>query len=193
MPKTNLVERAPISLYFLACIPPAPVYEHVQELKELFAREYHAVHALNSPPHITVIPPFKIMPESFPVIRKFLLENASIFQPEKVMLDGFGCFQPRVIYINTHTSQHFKEARNELLRRFYTLIPQHRQDTRPFHPHMTLAFKDLTPAMFYKAWPAVCRMDFSASFRIVELVLLRYESGKWAAIENFPITSHPST
>jgi 2'-5' RNA ligase len=182
----------PSSLYFVAILPPPPVNELIQELKQFFAREYKAVHALNSPPHVTVIPPFNTPHESLTVIRKFLLENASILRPGKVILDGFGCFQPRVIYINTQISQHFKVARNEFLRRFYSLIPQHRQDTRPYHPHLTIAFKDLTPAMFNKAWPVMSRMGFSASFRIDKLVLLRYESGKWAVIEIFPLPDQQS-
>jgi 2'-5' RNA ligase len=179
-------------LYFLAIIPPTPVYERVHELKLIFAREYHSSHALNSPPHITVIPPFKIPHVSLTILAKFFHENMVFFQPYIVMLDGFGCFQPRVIYIKPQISPLFTEARNQLLSRFYELFPQSRQDTRPFLPHMTVAFKDLIPTMFSKAWPVVSRMDFSAFFRIDELVLLKYESGKWVVFQRFPLTENNS-
>jgi len=180
-------------LYFLAIIPPTPIYEQVHELKLHFSREYHSSHALNSPPHITIIPPFKISPHSVPALVHFLRENAAFFQAYEVLLDGFGCFKPRVIYINPRISQQFTDARNQLLIRFYESFPQQRQDTRPFHPHMTVAFKDLAPTMFSRAWPIVSGMGFSASFRLVELVLLKYDSGKWVVFQNFPLNKNRSS
>ena len=90
------------------------------------------------------------------------------------------------IYLNSQISQEFTEARRQLLHQFYDIFPQTRQDTRLYHPHMTVAFKDLTPAMFSKAWPVVKAMGFSSSFTIEELVLLKYESGKWVAFRTFP-------
>jgi len=182
------------ALYFLAIIPPTPIYEQVHELKLIFSREYHSSHALNSPPHITIIPPFKISPHSVPALVHFLHENTAFFQAGEVSLDGFGCFfSPRVIYINPRISQQFTEARNQLLIRFYESFPQQRQDTKPFHPHLTVAFKDLAPAMFSIAWPIVSRMDFSASFRLVDFVLLKYESGRWVVFQKFPLTENRST
>ncbi len=187
----NLNEKKSIvvsfsGLYFLAIIPPPPVYERVHELKLNFARKYHTSHALNSPPHITVIPPFKIPSDSLAGLESFLKRNIVFFQPEEVVLDGFGSFPPHVIYINPQISPLFIVVRNQLLSRFYESFPQPRQDTRPFLPHMTVAFKDITPDMFSKAWPVLSLMGFSASFRVVELVLLKYESGKWIVLQHFP-------
>ena len=44
--------------YFVALIPPSPVYEEAQALKEYFREKYNSKAALNSPPHITLHMPF---------------------------------------------------------------------------------------------------------------------------------------
>jgi len=177
-------------LFFLAIIPPSPVYDQVHDLKLLFSREYQTSRALNSPPHITVIPPFQIPLQSLPTLEVFFNEKVSFFQSEQVSLNGFGCFRPHVIYINSQISQEFTAARSQLLHQFYDIFPQPRQDTRLYHPHMTVAFKDLSPTMFSKAWPVVRVMGFSSSFTIEELVLLKYESGKWVAFRTFPFAGN---
>jgi 2'-5' RNA ligase len=46
-------------LYFIAIIPPQPYKEKIAGIKQSFAEIYHVSHALKSPPHITLIPPFK--------------------------------------------------------------------------------------------------------------------------------------
>ena len=45
-------------LYFIAIIPPSPVYEEALELKKYFKEQYGSKAALNSPPHITLHMPF---------------------------------------------------------------------------------------------------------------------------------------
>ena len=46
------------SRYFIAIIPPSPILEEVQEIKNYFKDKYESRAALNSPPHITLHMPF---------------------------------------------------------------------------------------------------------------------------------------
>ena len=47
------------ALYFLAIIPPSPLYEEALELKNYFKENYQSKASLNSPPHITLHMPFQ--------------------------------------------------------------------------------------------------------------------------------------
>ena len=47
------------ALYFIAIIPPSPIFEQASELKNHFMQQYQSKAALNSPPHITLHMPFE--------------------------------------------------------------------------------------------------------------------------------------
>lgn len=90
-------------LYFIAIIPPTPVYEDALEQKEYFKTHYKSKASLNSPPHITLHMPFrwreKNENELTQVLRTFCDENRSV----TIKLDNFSSFPPRVIFINVST------------------------------------------------------------------------------------------
>ena len=50
----------PTALYYIALLPPENIRQEVTALKEHAAEAFHSSKALNSPPHITLIPPFRI-------------------------------------------------------------------------------------------------------------------------------------
>lgn len=45
------------SLYFLAVIPPEPVFSEVMAFKKEMSERFSSSRALKSPPHITLLPP----------------------------------------------------------------------------------------------------------------------------------------
>ena len=47
------------SLYFIAIIPPEKIRREIEELKKKISVAFNTKRALNSPPHITLIPPFR--------------------------------------------------------------------------------------------------------------------------------------
>ena len=46
--------------YFIAIIPPSPIYEEALRLKEYFRDTYNSKASLNSPPHLTLHMPFRM-------------------------------------------------------------------------------------------------------------------------------------
>ena len=46
-------------LYFIAIVPPTPIYDEALEQKEYFKVHYNSKASLNSPPHITLHMPFR--------------------------------------------------------------------------------------------------------------------------------------
>ena len=88
------------ALYFIAIIPPSPIFEQASGLKNHFKQQYQSKAALNSPPHITLHMPFewKVKKE------EELVSKLSLFSKSKdtfeLELKNFGCFAPRVIFIN---------------------------------------------------------------------------------------------
>src|SRR5688572_11117919 len=92
-------------LYFIAFIPPAPVFEDALKLKQYFKETYNSKAALNSPPHITLHMPFRWkLNKEIQLIEK-LKGFIKRHDPLKICIDNFSSFPPRVIFLNVVTSQ----------------------------------------------------------------------------------------
>ena len=59
------------------------------------------------------------------------------------------------------------------------------QTFRPFHPHITSAFRDLTQRHFHSLWGEVERKSFSGRFSTESITLLRHNGKLWAVEDDF--------
>ena len=166
-------------LYFIALVPPEPFKESAWKLKEHFRDRYKSKASLNSPPHITLCPPFILSTKEEELV-KALKEKAAGHHPFEVCLQNFGAFPPRVIYIDVDQQPKMSELQAELM----GLVPQFaakesRFDTRPFHPHMTLAFRDLSKQQYRAAWDEFKERELSYCWLAEEFTLLRHNGNRW--------------
>jgi 2'-5' RNA ligase len=49
----------------------------------------------------------------------------------------------------------------------------------PYHPHMTLAFRDLRKSDFSKAWSDFSTKDLRVDFKVDGVTLLRHSGKEW--------------
>lgn len=181
--------RPGISKYFIALVPPSPIYEQTAQWKEYFKVEFNSKAALNSPPHITLHMPFEWKTEKEPKLVNQLAAFAQTQNAIKLALNGFGCFPPRVIYINVVENAVLNQLQSKLARFCKTeldLFNANRLD-QPYHPHLTVAFRDLKKTVFPKAWEFVRDLNFNAEFTCRELVLLKRNGKEWQEIESFTL------
>lgn len=169
------------ALYFVAIIPPSGLRKTVEDIKQEFSKTFHVFHALKSPPHITLIPPFQLGKEPLKPIREKLMKLVSHESKFELSTKGFSSFGSRVIFIDIYKSQ----ALNELYIHVNSVF-EHAMDKKPFNPHMTIAFRDLSKEIFEKAWPAYSEKSFSQSFEVDSISLLKHNGKKWEVYEQFP-------
>ena len=168
-------------LFFIAILPPIEIQESANTIKEHFAEVYNSKAALKSPPHITLQPPFywesDRLVELKTVLKEFTQQQRSI----PIILDGFAAFKPRVIYIDVRKTPELIAVQKELMQGLESSLNiVHRvSKTRPFKPHMTVGFKDLSKTNFYKAWSEFQEKDFYSEFTVSELTLLQHNGQKW--------------
>jgi 2'-5' RNA ligase len=65
------------------------------------------------------------------------------------------------------------------------IIPFHEEikpDDHPFHPHVTIANRDIKPGDFNKAWNHFKRQVFDEQFEAATISLLKLNAGKWNVI-----------
>lgn len=175
------------SLYFIALLPPEPLKSDIQQLKQEVKEKFQSSHSLNAPPHITLISPFHVNKGDLPMLRSMLegyAQKSSVFE---IKLENFSSFPPRVVFINVAKSEALIRLRQKLeeLIRSEPVFSYNYQE-RPYQPHITLAFKDLTKSNFYRAWDEFKTRRFDASFRANELSLLKHTGEYWEIEERFP-------
>jgi 2'-5' RNA ligase len=189
------IKREKRKQYFVALIPPSPVYDEAQELKEYFNERYHSKAALNSPPHITLHMPFLWNEEKEKKLTTRLHEFARQCDPIKVCLDNFSHFPPRVIFIKVTESDALDELQQKLHRYFkreLDIFNANYQD-RPYHPHLTLAFRDLKKSQYHLAWQEFSQREFKAEFMADKIALLKHNGKHWDVLKEFLLESSYST
>ena len=175
------------SLYFIAFIPPSPFFEEAQALKEHFRDQYKSKASLNSPPHITLHMPFQWKEAK----EEKLLTALRVFSSGKksfaLSFNDFSCFAPRVIYMDIKPSESLTVLQQELHRFCKVELNQFNAQYRdlPFHPHLTLAFRDLKKDQFPKAWQDFKEKKFSGEFTADKITLLKHDGKHWKPFHDF--------
>jgi 2'-5' RNA ligase len=178
-----------VTKYFLAIVPPEPILSEVMALKEYFFEHHKSKGALRSPGHITLHMPFNWPDKKKDKLRDALADFAANQKPVAIKLKDFGCFAPRVIFIAVEHSDELLELQKKSDRFFKTELNVFSAAYRdlPFHPHMTVAFRDLKKNEFTAAWSSFENKNFEASFTADSIALLQHDGLKWNVLENFKL------
>ncbi len=182
-------------LYFIAFIPPAPVFDDALKLKQYFKETYGSKAALNSPPHITLHMPFRWRVDKESELIDKLQQFIKRHDPLKICLDNFSSFPPRVIFLNVVTSEPLVTFQKELHRfckkQLNIFNANYKED--PYHPHLTLAFRDLKKSNYAAAWQEFAKKEYKAEFVADKVALLKHTGSEWKVLKDFTLESSYST
>ena len=179
-----------LKLYFIAIVPEEPVFSEVKAFKSEFKDRYNSKAALRSPPHITLHMPFKWNEEKEERLIKPLKQLAVEYQPFSLLLNDFGAFPPRVIYVNVDESKELDALQKDvkkLAKTSWHIHPPKGGLDRPFRPHMTIAFRDLKKSSFHEAWPEFKERKYSTTFEVKDICLLKHNGKSWDVLERIPL------
>lgn len=175
------------SLFFIALLPPPDIQEYVTQIKQHFAERYGSRAALKSPPHITLQPPFEWAANNISTLEEYLGTFASGKQSVPVTLEGFSAFPPRVIYVDVLKSDQLLALQADLMPQMEKLgIVDKVSKTRPYAPHITVAFRDLTKQNFRVAWNEFQSRQLHFEFTATQLTLLLHDGSRWNVRAEFP-------
>lgn len=178
-----------VQRYFIALIPPPPLYDEALNLKHYFADRYHSRASLNSPPHVTLHMPFDWREDR----QQMLIDELSQFgkqqHPFPVSFKGFGSFGARVIYIHVEQDEAIMSFEMKLSRfcRVQLNLFNARYQDRPYHPHLTLAFRDLKKQHHADAWREFQSKDLKHKVQFRSFHLLRHNEKSWIPISEIPL------
>ena len=177
-----------MSRFFVGRLPPQNIQEYANEIKQYFADKYASYSAKKSPPHITLQPPFEWADYSLLSLETSLEAFAIQQQSISITFNGFAAFPPRVIYMDVVKSQALLNLQTDLVTHLETKLGVIDEvgKTRPFIPHLTVAFRDLTMENFRTAWPEFVQRQFYSECTATHLTLLLHDGNCWNIKSKFP-------
>lgn len=174
--------------YFIAIVPPEPLLSEIRDIKQHIFEKHNTKGALQSPAHITLHMPFTFEEEKESKLIS-CLESFQFDTHFQIVLENYSCFEPRVVFINVVEHQKLFELQKQLVlhvKRQLMLFNQS-DDRRGFHPHVTVAFRDLKKAVFYKLWEEYHAKSFKAEFICDHFSLLKHDGKLWTVFKNFAL------
>jgi len=166
-----------LNKYLIAILPPEPFASEIYKLKEYFRDKYNSKASLNSPAHITLHMPFEFGNKK-KLLAKFKELSVGSFTIE---LKDFGCFAPRVIFIGVKRNSDLESSQRKVTDFCKKELDVFNGDYKdqPFHPHITLAFRDLRKNVFPAAWSEFESKTYEATFECRHISLLKHDGKFW--------------
>ncbi|MBN8702839.1 MAG: 2'-5' RNA ligase family protein [Bacteroidetes bacterium] len=170
----------PESLYFIAIIPPQPIFNKIFAFKEHMAANYDSKAALKSPPHITLQMPFKWDTHKEEILTNTLQQFSQQQIEFEMELLNFSHFESRVLYIDIVANNYLHILQKELAYAMQALqLFNSTHKSNGFKPHITIAFRDLKKQQFQLAWKEFIEMKYHAKFKVNSICLLKHNGKTW--------------
>lgn len=145
--------------------------------------KYNCKVGLKSPSHITLVPPFWLEDDKEQQLISDIDSLSKHLYTFNISTSNFSAFKPKTIFIAVTSSKQLnevKKATDEVFKNdsFYNI----KIDTRPFHPHITIATRDLFKKHFFEIWPWFAERKFEEEWIAEGISILRHNKKNWDVI-----------
>ncbi len=175
--------------YFLAIVPEGLIQENCIEIKNEIKEKFNVKYALKSPAHVTLKMPFSYNEAKeeklIQALRKFTIQ----FEGFPITLGGVDIFGKRVIFIKVKSDVlliKLQSALKEFCKRELNLVDE--LSDRNFHPHMTIAFKDLKEIHFDGILNLAKKRSIQEEYFVAEIHLLKRIEGHWISFSKLDLS-----
>jgi 2'-5' RNA ligase len=169
-------------MYFIAIVLPPDLNEKVLHWKNYMKEKYDCNTGLKSPAHITLVPPFWLDPQKEDLLLEDFRQLRS-FEPFIAHTNNFSAFKPKTIFIAVAPNKQLHDLKMAVDHFFSNRTAYSvKTDSRPFHPHITIATRDLYKKDFYLAWPFFEGKKLEETWLVDSISLLRHNKKNWDVI-----------
>jgi len=169
-----------MQMYFIAIVLPYLLNEKVLKYKNVMLEKYNCKVGLKSPAHITLVPPFWMEEEKESRLVSDLDNVSEQLQSFLVSTNNFSAFKPRTIFIEPVVTNELTRAKQAVDAFFEdNSLYNIKIETRPFHPHITIATRDLYKKSFYEIWPWFAEKEFREEWVAEGISILKHNKKNW--------------
>lgn len=173
---------------------PPDIDQYARHIIQDLSDRYH-IRTARAAPHITVQTPFRWSRDRMPDLTQSLAHFTQRQLCIPIVLDGFGAFGKKVIYIHVKQSHELmvfqSTLANYLANTFQIDDPKAKQQF--FSPHMTIASRKLTPRKFQHAWHYLTQHSVAFQYVSDRLTLLIHDGSRWQIQQEFYFLTGEST
>ena len=169
-------------MYFIAIVLPGELNKKVLRWKNFMHEKFGCKVGLKSPAHITLIPPFWMHEDREQRLTADIDDISSYARPFTIATKNFSAFKARTIYVDVVVNEKLKSLKAVMDKFFSVADYKIKTETRPFHPHITIATRDLHKKDFYEAWTLFDTKKFISAWEATALSVLRHNSKNWEVI-----------
>ncbi|MDB5226026.1 MAG: hypothetical protein JWN78_219 [Bacteroidota bacterium] len=174
-------------LYFIAIIPNEQICNEIRYFKEDLANRFGSIAALKVVAHITLKTPFQLPNASHAKLVQWFEALPIKADPFQVELKDFGNFPNKmkpVIYVDPIKNTSLHLLQKDIIWNFKNTFPDVEiiDFEKKFHPHVTVAYRDLKPDAFKEAWREYETKKYSALFDVRNFHLLQHDGKRWNII-----------
>lgn len=169
-------------MYFIAVVLPGKLNEKVLKYKTMMLEKYNCKVGLKSPAHITLVPPFWMEEEKEQQLLQDTDGLSSQFSSFIICTNNFSVFKPKTIFIAMVANKKLDEIKAATDSFFKDSVYPVKIDTRSFHPHITIATRDLYKKDFYEVWPWFAEKKFVEEWKAGGISVLRHNKKNWDVI-----------
>jgi 2'-5' RNA ligase len=169
-------------MYFMAVVLPPELDAKILPYKKWMAEKYNCKVGLKSPAHITIISPFWMEEEKEVRLQNDILQIATLTFSFNLSTDNFSSFKPRTLFVAVKENEPLNELRKKSGAYFNSQDYKIKNDNRPFHPHITIATRDLHKRDFAEAWLHLENKKFEEEFEATGLSLLKHNGTNWDVV-----------
>jgi 2'-5' RNA ligase len=174
------------SMYYVALLCPLEIDEQMDNYKSFMKETYGCEVAAKSPAHVTLVNPFFLSEGKHKDLLEKLEAFDSLVTDVSIEIDGFNHFDNRVIFADVVSNENLTALQEQLenyLRN--TGFPFIKEAKKPFHPHVTIATRDIKAENFDEAWANFEGKTFKGSFSTNAIHVMKLVEEKWIHDKQF--------
>jgi len=178
-----------IGKYFIAIVPEGEIQQKATDLKLMLNEQFNLKYALKSPPHVTLKMPFNWNEAKEIKLIDLLTAFCQEQQSFQLKFSGFDKFGKRVIFIKVKEDPALSSLQiglSKYCKSNLNLVEE--LSDRAYHPHMTLAFKDLKETRFGEYWAFIKKQRFEEKMDVKDIALLKRIDGRWVVLKRIRLS-----
>lgn len=177
-----------MQMYFLSIVLPQNLDKKILQHKKWMAEKYGCKVGLKSPAHITIAQPFWMAEEKEQSLITDIENISSKTVSFTITTANFSSFAPRTLFVATEISDTLNAVKKFSDQFFREKNYGMKIESRPFHPHITIATRDLHKKDFWEAWEYFKDKIFREEFTPDGLSLLKHNGITWDVVYAAPFT-----
>lgn len=176
-----------MTLYLTAILPPALLAEEIDNIRKEIADKYKIYAALKPPVHITLYKPLRLPSAQEEHLLQILKSVAFLHYPFEQKLENFDYFNNKTLFIDCVKEPKLDALQSNISELYYKnkIDADDVKSNTSFHPHITIANRDITPDIFVPLWAEFKNRKLKRSFTIDRFTLLKHDGKKWQPLEDF--------